>query len=323
MELPDITRIAVPRASDDGENIGQVFNKERYVQTSGNFSGLWIPLITPFSDGAIDHPALTRLVQRLRPTGIAGFVVCGSTGEAAALDPAEQLAVLDTVTQAAADLPLVMGLSGYHLPKTLAWVKTLATRPLAGLLVPPPHYVRPAQSGVLHWFNAIADTSALPLIVYDIPYRTGVAIELDSLQALSRHPAIRAVKDCGGDAGKTQTLIADGQLQVLAGEDAQIFSSVALGGSGAIAASAHLHTERFVRVLQALQQGDLAQAQALWRPLTLLIAALFREPNPGPLKALLAHQGLIHNELRAPMTAATAGLTQRLIQLHDAVAALD
>lgn len=320
MELPDPTGFTFPRASDDGQLIGQFLDKERYVQTSGNFAGLWIPLITPFSNGAIDHPALTRLIHRLRGTGIAGFVVCGSTGEAAALDQAEQLAVLDTVTQAAVDLPVVMGLSGYHLPKTLAWVKTLSSRPLAGLLVPAPHYTRPAQSGVLQWFQAIADASAQPLIVYDIPYRTGVMIERATLEALGRHPAIRAVKDCGGDAGKTQALIAEGRLQVLAGEDAQIFSTVALGGSGAIAASAHLHTERFVRVLQALQQGDLAQAKALWRPLMPLIAALFSEPNPGPLKALLAHQGLIHNELRAPMTAATPAHTQRLIQLSDTLA---
>lgn len=293
------------------------------MPNSTDFTGLWIPLITPFHHDAVEHPALTRLVKHLAHAGVTGFVACGSTGEAAALDKSEQLAVLDTVLQASGGLPVVMGLSGYHLPKTLAWVKTLSSRPLAGLLVPAPHYVRPAQSGVLHWFQAIADASALPLIVYDIPYRTGVAIELDSLQALGRHPSIRAVKDCGGDAGKTQALIADGQLQVLAGEDAQIFSTVALGGSGAIAASAHLHTQRFVRLLQSLQQGDLAQAQALWRPLLPLIQALFSEPNPGPLKALLAQQGLIHNELRAPMTASTAGLTQRLIQLHDAVAALD
>ncbi len=295
------------------------FDKERYVQTSGNFSGLWIPLITPFSDGAVDHPALTRLVRHLRPTGIAGFVVCGSTGEAAALDEAEQLAVLDTVQQAADGLPLVMGLSGYHLPKTLAWVKALANRPLAGLLVPPPHYIRPAQSGVLHWFNAIADASAQPLIIYDIPYRTGVSIERDTFRALGRHPGIQAVKDCGGDAGKTQALIDHGRLQVLAGEDGQIFSTLALGGSGAIAASAHVHTQRFVRVLHALQQGDLAQARTHWRPLLPLIEALFGEPNPGPLKALLTHQGLIQNELRAPMTAASAAHTQRLIALHDAI----
>lgn len=291
------------------------------MQTSANFSGLWIPLITPFSNGAVDHPALTRLVHRLRPTGIAGFVVCGSTGEAAALDETEQLAVLDTVVQAASGLPIVMGLSGYHLPQTLAWVKTLAARPLAGLLVPAPHYIRPAQSGVLHWFNAIADASPHPLIVYDIAYRTGVAIERGTFQALSRHPNIRAVKDCGGDAGKTQALIADGQLQVLAGEDAQIFSTVALGGSGAIAAAAHVHTERFVRVLQMLGQGELAQARTHWQPLLPLIEALFGEPNPGPLKALLAHQGLIQNELRAPMTPATSAHAQGLIQLSDAISA--
>lgn len=291
------------------------------MPTHASFSELWIPLITPFVQGEVDHPALTRLVRHLRATGITGFVVCGSTGEAAALNHAEQLAVLDTVTRAAQGLPIVMGLSGYHLPKTLNWVKTLANLPLAGLLVPPPHYIRPAQSGLLHWFHAIADASALPLIVYDIPYRTGVTIERDTLLALARHPGIRAVKDCGGDALKTQALIADGRLQMLAGEDAQIFSLMALGGSGAIAASAHLHTESFLRVLRTLQQQDLAAARAHWRPLLPLIEALFAEPNPGPIKALLAQQGLIHNELRPPMTAATPAHLQRLIALHDAAAA--
>lgn len=293
------------------------------MHTDGNFSGLWIPLITPFSNGAVDHLALSKLVHHLRPTGIAGFVVCGSTGEAAALDEAEQLAVLDTVILAARGLPIVMGLSGYHLPKTLAWVEALASRPLSGLLVPPPHYIRPSQSGLLHWFHAIADASPQPLIIYDIPYRTGVSIERDTLLQLGRHPRIQAIKDCGGDPGKTQALIADGRLQVLAGEDAQIFSTVALGGSSAIAASAHVHTELFVRVLQRLDRGDLAQARTHWRALLPLIESLFGEPNPGPLKALLAHQGLIKNELRPPMTAASYAHAQRLIQLSATMAALE
>lgn len=284
------------------------------MQTSNTFSGLWIPLVTPFRDGAVDHPALTGLVQRLRGSGIAGFVVCGSTGEAAALDEAEQLAVLATVVQAAQGLPIVMGLSGYHLPQTLAWVRTLAAQPLAGLLVPPPHYIRPAQAGLLQWFQAIADASAHPLIVYDIPYRTGVTLTRETLLELSCHPRIRAVKDCGGDAAKTQALLADGRLQVLAGEDAQIFCTVAQGGSGAIAASAHVHTTRFVRVLQALERQDLSQARELWRPLPPLIELLFGEPNPAPLKALLAHQGLVRDELRAPMTRATPAHAQRVIR---------
>ncbi|OGB32451.1 MAG: 4-hydroxy-tetrahydrodipicolinate synthase [Burkholderiales bacterium RIFCSPLOWO2_12_FULL_61_40] len=293
------------------------------MQNSAHFSGLWIPLITPFSHGAVDHPALAKLVQHLCTTGIAGFVACGSTGEAAALDKEEQLAVLDTVLQAAEGLPTVMGLSGYHLPHTLAWVKTLATRPLAGLLVPTPHYIRPSQAGLLQWFHAIADASALPLIVYDIPYRTGVRIELDTLRQLGRHPGIQAIKDCGGDAAKTQALLAEGQLQVLAGEDGQIFSTAALGGHGAIAASAHVQTERFVRVLSLLRSGQLAQARACWRPLLPLIEAMFAEPNPAPLKALLAHQGFITNELRSPMTQATQAHAERVVQLCAAITAVE
>jgi len=284
------------------------------VQHSTHFSGIWVPLVTPFRQGAVDHAALTRLVKHLRPSGIAGLVVCGSTGEAAALDDAEQLAVLDTVLLAADGLPVVMGLSGYHLPKTLAWVRQLTTRPLAGLLVPPPHYIRPAQAGVLQWFHAIADAAALPVIVYDIPYRTGVTLARETLLQLAGHPHIRAIKDCGGDATKTQALIADGRLQVLAGEDAQIFSTVALGGTGAIAASAHVLSAQFVQVVQLVQQGALEPARARWQSLLPLIEALFAEPNPGPLKALLAHQGWMQNELRAPMTVATASATQVLVE---------
>jgi 4-hydroxy-tetrahydrodipicolinate synthase len=110
-----------------------------------DFSGLWIPLVTPFRDGAVDHAALAALTRRLAADGVAGFVVCGSTGEAAALDEAEQLASLDTVLAAAGGLPVVMGLSGYHLGKTTAWVRKLSERPLAGLLVPAPHYIRPRR----------------------------------------------------------------------------------------------------------------------------------------------------------------------------------
>jgi len=313
-------RFLHPRLSDDGYSIGQLLYKDSRVRASTNFSGLWVPLVTPFHNGAVDHPALTRLVQHLRPSGIAGLVVCGSTGEAAALDKTEQLAVLATVLQAAQGLPVVMGVSGYHLPDTLAWVHTLSAQPLAALLVSAPHYIRPAQSGVQQWFSAIADASAVPIIVYDIPYRTGVTIDLATLQALGAHPRIQAIKDCGGDAAKTQALIAQGRLQVLAGEDAQIFTTAALGGAGAIAASGHLHTQRWVQLLQCIAQGDLAQAKDLWQPLLPLVQALFSEPNPGPLKAVLTHQGWMRNELRAPMTQASAALERRVVELSEAIA---
>lgn len=283
-----------------------------------DFSGLWIPLVTPFDTAnanAVDHGAMSRLVKRLAAQGVAGFVACGSTGEAAALDADEQLAVLDTVLAASPGLPVVMGVSGYHLPDMLNWTATLCSRRIAGLLVPAPHYVRPSQTGIVAWFTALAHASRVPLIVYDIPYRTGVTMSLPTLMQLAAHPRIVAIKDCGGDIAKTLALIADGRLQVLAGEDLQMFSTVAQGGSGAIAASGHVQTRRFVEVLRRLAVSDLAGARKLWLPLVPLIEAMFDEPNPAVIKAGLARHGEMARALRAPMQAASAEAAATLERL--------
>jgi 4-hydroxy-tetrahydrodipicolinate synthase len=264
---------------------------------------------------------LKRLTSGYKDSGIAGLVVCGSTGEAAALSDEEQLDVLETVMHEAAELPVIFGVSGYHLGKTAVRIKTLGALGIAGILLSAPHYIRPAQRGVIDWFTTLADASAVPLIVYDIPYRTGVEITLETLLALASHPNICAVKDCGGDAAKTAALIADGRLQVLCGEDANIFSTLAQGGDGAIGAAAHVHTARFVKIIELLKAGRTAEAGALWEPLLPLIEAMFSEPNPGPLKALLASSGLIHNELRGPMTRASGALADKLRQFDAAVTA--
>ena len=285
------------------------------MQATPDFTGLWIPLITPFHHGAVDHPALTRLVKHLAREGVTGFVACGSTGEAAALDKSEQQAVLDTVLKASAGLPVVMGVSGYHMAHTQDWVKALCLQPIAGLLVSAPHYIRPSQAGLQHWFTALADAATQPLIVYDIPYRTGSQLTLETLLALATHPNICAIKDCGGDIAKTQALINDGRLQVLAGEDVQILGTLTLGGVGAIAASAHLCTKQFVQVLALMRQGERLLAQPLWEPLHALVQAVFAEPNPALVKAALARQGLIHNELRLPMMTASATAEQNLLAL--------
>ena len=284
------------------------------------FAGLWVPLVTPFlAGGAVDHRALAALAKRLAAIGLAGFVVCGSTGEAAALDEDEQLAVLATVAAAAPQTPRIMGVSGYHLGQMLAWVERLNREPLAGLLVPAPHYIRPSQAGLVHWFEAIAQASAAPVVIYDIPYRTGANLALETLLTLAANPRILAIKDCGGDARKTQALIVDERLAVLAGEDAHIFSTVAQGGAGAIAASAHLHGERFVQVINSLRAGRLLQARALWQPLPALIQALRADADPAPLKAAMASLGWMQEELRAPMTPASEEVRQRAAQLAQAL----
>lgn len=285
------------------------------------FRGLWIPIVTPFRGGQVDHDALARLTRHLAPTGIAGFVVCGSTGEAAALDEEEAWACLATVAAHAGPLPLIFGIAGEHLGHARAKVRAAAqvargTVPsLKGLLVSAPQYIRPGQSGVRAWFETLADDSELPLVVYDIPYRTGTTIARETLLALAAHPRIAAVKDCGGDLGKTLALLADGRLAVLAGEDLQLFSHLALGAAGAISASAHLHTERFVRLARALGEGRLDEARTLWHQLVPAIELLFAESNPGPVKAALSATGMIGDELRPPMQNASPTLREQLVQL--------
>lgn len=300
-------------------NVNETNQANQAPQPTRDFSGLWIPLVTPFDQDKVDYPALKRLVAHYRASGIAGLVVCGSTGEAAALNDDEQLEVLQTAMAEAPGLPVIMGLSGYHLGKTAARVRALSKLGIAGILLPAPSYIRPSQAGLIEWFTALADASAVPVVLYDIPYRTGSTMALETIRALAAHPRIQALKDCGGDPAKTRALIADGQLQVLAGEDANIFSTVAAGGRGAIAAAAHLHTARFAEVVRSIQAGDLAKAEALWAPLPPLIEALFAEPNPGPLKALLARQGLLRDELRSPMTRASAAVLERLARLDAMV----
>lgn len=281
------------------------------MRTDIDFSGLWIPLITPFRGGAVDHDALAALAKRLTPTGIAGFVVCATTGEAPMLDDSERDAVLATVTHSTA-LPVVMGISAITADEVLHRMQATAPHRPAAFLVPAPSYVRPSQAALQAYFERIADAAPAPLMLYDIPSRTGVRLELETLRALSRHPRIVALKDCGGRLDCTEALIADGTLQVLCGNDAEWFASRCLGSAGAVAASAHVRTDLFVAFDRALATGELLRARALWRHLAPLTRAMFDEPNPAPVKALLADLGECRGELREPLLPASDALRFRL-----------
>ena len=186
-----------------------------------SFDGLWIPLVTPFTpDGAVDHPALHRWVQHLAAQGVAGFVACGSTGEAAMLDAAEQASVLATTLAAAGNKPVLMGLSGVRPAAVVAPAQQLAEPyAVAGWLVAAPTYVKPSQAGIVDYFHTVASATALPLVAYDVPARTGVRIETATLLALADHPQIRAVKDCSADRAAAEALLADGRLALLGGND--------------------------------------------------------------------------------------------------------
>jgi 4-hydroxy-tetrahydrodipicolinate synthase len=280
-----------------------------------SFSGIWVALVTPFIHDDLDFPAVKRLAQHLIAKGVAGVVVCGSTGEAAALSKEEQLAVLDAVLEVVPARQVVMGLSGNNMVSTLQMQQAINQRDIAGVLIPAPYYIRPSQAGLVEYFTRLADASRVPVILYNVPYRTGASFELETLRQLTRHPQIKAIKDCGGNLDATMALIHDGEIDVLTGEDNLILTTLCLGGSGAISAAAHLHPERFIALVEQVAQGDLAAARSNFYTLLPMIHQMFSYPNPGPVKAALSQQGLIKNELRSPMQTAPQALQQQIADL--------
>ncbi|AZP42760.1 4-hydroxy-tetrahydrodipicolinate synthase [Rahnella aquatilis] len=266
-----------------------------------SFSGIWVPLVTPFHQGEIDFTALKSLCTRLLKRGIDGVVVCGTTGEAPMLTKEEQLQVLDAVLEVVPGHQVIMGLSGTHMPVIREMQDAILHRPVAGLLIPAPYYIRPSQAALVAWFTEIADHATVPVVLYNIPYRTGVQMELDTFRQLAKHPRITAVKDCGGSIDLTLSLIADGELDVLCGEDVQIFSTLSLGGKGAIAASSHIFTKEFVQLIKQFKEQDIVAARKTFFGLLPMIRLMFSAPNPAAIKFALSLDGLMDNELRSPM----------------------
>lgn len=277
-----------------------------------DWQGIWIPLVTPQREGAVDRPALHRLVQHLAAQGVAGFMPCGSTGEAALLSADEQEAVLATTLAAAGGLPVVMGLSGANADAVADRAQALAGRhAVAAILLAAPAYVRPSQGGLLQHFRRVADRSPVPLVVYDVPARTGVRIDADTLLELAAHPNIVAVKDCSGDRLAAERVLADGRLAWLAGNDDELFDQLARGAAGGVTVSAHVDAARFVALHRLMRGQQLSEARLLWRQLAPLTRALFAEPNPAPVKGLLTRLGWLAPDLRAPLTPATAATIDR------------
>lgn len=244
--------------------------------------------------------------------GVSGLVACGSTAEAAALDDGEQLAVLDAILDAVPGCPVAMGLGGNRQAAMLEKMQKIQQRPVAGLLIPAPYYIRPSQEGLRAFYLAMADAADVPVIVYNIPYRSGINIDAATILALADHERIVAVKDCGGNAAATMDLIAHGGLQILTGEDEQIFTTLCLGGNGAMTAGAHIRPDLFVRVAQLVQAQRLVEAREQFYDLLPLIRLLFAEPNPAMIKTALSMMGMLRDELRAPMQASSPALHERL-----------
>ncbi|MFZ3000715.1 MAG: 4-hydroxy-tetrahydrodipicolinate synthase [Undibacterium umbellatum] len=268
------------------------------------YEGIWVPLVTPFNQGKPDLDKVQQLATQLIAAGIHGLVVCGTTGEAATLTENEQGQLLSAVLEVAKNsCQVLMGISGSDTRLLAEKVRAYTNQHLQGFLLSAPSYLRPSQEGVRLHFETIARATEKDIVLYNVPARTGVNIDLSTVIALEKQTNIVAIKESSGNLTQMMGLVNCSHLKVLCGDDAMLMDTLSMGGQGAISAAAHVQPHLFVQLLALMRTEHYPEAQALFTELQPLIRLLFSESNPAPVKAALALQGLIQEELRLPMTA--------------------
>ena len=284
-------------------------------------------LVTPFRDGQVDGNALAALCERQIRADTAALVVCGSTGEAAALSPAEQAGVIAIAVEAAANqVPVIAGCNAPATEAATVLAIGAARNGATALLCAPPPYSRPEQAGIAAHVRAIAHAADLPVILYDIPKRVGAAIADETVARLHESGLVMAIKDAAGDLSRPARLraLCGGELIQFSGDDATAPAYRAMGGHGCISVAANLTPALCAQMHAAWDRCDLMEFARIRDLLAPLHQALALESNPIPVKAALCMTGLCNGDLRLPLTRASSstldalgGLLPDLIRAED------
>jgi 4-hydroxy-tetrahydrodipicolinate synthase len=272
------------------------------------FAGVFTALVTPFDPrGRLDEAALRRLARRQVAGGVAGIVACGTTGEAPTLSEAEQERSIAVVAEEAARTPRrVVAVAGAGSNDTRKAARLAVRARRAGadaVLAVTPYYNKPTRAGLAAHFRAVADAAQLPVILYNVPGRTGVHLPADLVLELARDPRFAAVKEASGQLDPISEILAarPAGFAVLAGDDSLALAVVALGGDGVVSVVSNEAPEALVRLVDAARAGRRDEAAALHARLFPLMRANFVEANPAPVKWALARLGLLSNHLRLPL----------------------
>jgi len=270
-----------------------------------NFTGVGTALVTPFSkSGDLDERAVRRLGRRQIDAGVHFLVPCGTTGENPTLTLAERIRIVETLAdEAAGKTPVLAGAGGYDTKEIIHLADEMRKAGATGLLSVTPYYNKPTQEGLFQHFRAIADSTPLPVIVYNVPGRTGVNVETATLARLSAIPNIVGVKEASGNITQMADVcnaVPDDFL-VLSGDDAITLPLMALGGRGIISVVSNEIPREMAQMVEAAERGDFAAARAIHRRILPLMQINFVESNPVPVKAAMAAMGLLEEVYRLPM----------------------
>jgi 4-hydroxy-tetrahydrodipicolinate synthase len=267
--------------------------------------GCGTALVTPFTkDGALDEPALRKLVDWQIKQGIHFLVPCGSTGEAVTMTPAEHRRVVEiTVEQAKGRVPIVAGAGSNDTAKAVAMSKEMKAAGATHLLHVSPMYNKPPQRGIIEHFKRIADATDLPVVVYNVPGRTGSNIEAKTTLALAQVKHIVAVKEASGNLGQITDILRDrpANFAVLSGDDEMTLAVMAAGGDGVISVISNATPKAMAQLCETAAKGDIAGAKKIHFQLLAWMRAAFIESNPIPVKAAMAILGKMGNHLRLPL----------------------
>ena len=269
------------------------------------FRGAATALVTPLTEQGIDYPQLGRLIDWQIDEGIDALVICGTTGEGSTLtDQEHRSAIAYAVERAAGRVPVIAGTGSNDTAYAIELTRFACEVGADACLVVTPYYNKATQNGLVAMYNAIADASTKPLILYNVPSRTGVGIQPATYLKLAEHPNIAAIKEANGNISaivETRALVGD-KLDIYSGNDDEIVPILSMGGLGVISVLSNLLPKETSQICHKFFAGDVAGAAKMQCQYLPLIRALFSEVNPIPVKAAMAAMGFCEDYLRLPLT---------------------
>jgi 4-hydroxy-tetrahydrodipicolinate synthase len=270
-----------------------------------SFAGAGVALVTPFTgSGEVDEKALRRMARRQVDEGIDVLVPCGTTGESATLTAAEQERVIAiALEEAAGGVPVLAGAGSNDTRQAVEKARAAAALGAHGVLVVGPYYNKPTPEGFYRHFTTVAEASTVPVVVYNVPGRTGSNIDARTLLRVASHPNVTAVKEASGNLAQVMEILRDrpAGFEVLSGDDALTLAFVALGGEGVISVGANQAPRAMRDLVAAARSGDLVRARAIHNRLLKLMNLNFVESSPVPVKAAMALMGLCEESYRLPL----------------------